>query len=82
LAYAGNPPGPCPDNGVHDFSVHTLTDDFDYALANFGQDRTFLIEGDWEPGEVFADTSRKVSIAIGPIDSAASQVTVTLSVTG
>jgi hypothetical protein len=74
LAFAGGAaPGRCPAGGTHDHSGS-----FDYTLANFGQDRTFLIQGDWQPGQQFQDAGRNVRIAINNIDSASSLATITI----
>jgi hypothetical protein len=73
LAFAGNAPGPCPAGGTHDQSGS-----FDYTLANFGQDRTFLIQADWQPGQAFVDNTLNVRLAIVSFDSHASLATVTI----
>jgi hypothetical protein len=73
LAYGGNPPGPCPAGGNHDHSSSA-----DYTLANFSQDRTFLIQADWQPGQVFADNARNVRIAITSFNSGASMATLSI----
>lgn len=74
LAFAGGgAPGPCPAGGIHDHSGSS-----DYTIANFGQDRTFLIQGDWQAGQEFHDAGRNVRIAVDKIDSAASLVTITI----
>jgi Gametolysin peptidase M11 len=73
LAYGGNPPGPCPAGGTHDYSSSA-----DYTLANFGQDRTFLIQSDWQQGQVFLDDPRNVRIAVDQIDSASSTAAITI----
>lgn len=75
LAYGGNPsPGACPRDGVHDHSGS-----FDYTLANFVQDRTFLIQSDLQPGEIFKDDQRRVRISIDSIDSNSSLATITIN---
>jgi hypothetical protein len=72
LAYAGNPsPGSCPAGGVHDHSTS-----LDYTLANFGQDLSYLIQGDWQPGQEFHDVARDVRIAIEKFDSDAGTATI------
>ena len=73
LAFAGNGNAPCPAGGDHDYSGSG-----DYTLANFGADRSFLIQADWQPGQVFTDAARAVQISIGAIDSVAGTVTVTI----
>jgi hypothetical protein len=50
----------------------------DYTLAHFRQDRTFLIQGDWQAGQQFQDDARNVRIAINSIDGAASLATITI----
>jgi hypothetical protein len=74
LAFAGGAaPGPCPSGGTHDHSGSA-----DYTIANFGQDRTFLIQGDWQQGQVFQDVARSVRISIDKIESGLSLATITV----
>jgi hypothetical protein len=73
LAYAGgSSPGACPAGGVHDHSGSA-----DYTLANFEQDKTFLI-GSFKTGEVFKDDKRKVRISVDSTDSSFSTATITI----
>jgi hypothetical protein len=69
----GAAPGLCPAGGMHDH-----VGSFDYTLAHFRQDRTFLIQGDWQAGQQFQDDARNVRIAINSIDGAASLATITI----
>ena len=73
LAFAGNGAGPCPGGGTHEHAGSA-----DYTLANFAQDRTFLIQGDFVQGQEFLDSARGVRIAIDAIDSAHSNATITI----
>ncbi|KAI9786969.1 MAG: hypothetical protein M1839_005200 [Geoglossum umbratile] len=66
----------CPTGGNHDHSQS-----WDYTLANFGDDRTFLIEEGFLPGQEFADTNRKVRIQVDNINSVAGTATVTIGKT-
>ncbi|KAL5314422.1 hypothetical protein ACEPPN_018849 [Leptodophora sp. 'Broadleaf-Isolate-01'] len=63
----------CPGGGNHDHS-----ESWDYTLANFNNDLTYLIGGGWQTGQEFTDSSRKIRIHVDSIDSAAGSASVTI----
>jgi hypothetical protein len=64
LVFTDNPPGPCPGGGNHDTSGS-----LDYTLSNFGQDKTYLIQSDFQPGQIYLDAAKGVKVEVVSFDS-------------
>lgn len=54
----------CPAGGSHDYSTS-----WDYTIANFGDDRTYLIGGGLGAGQEYVDTGRDVKVHVNSINA-------------
>lgn len=64
----------CPAGGDHDNAGSP-----DYALANFNDDRTYLVGGGLQAGQEYRDDQRNVRIHVDRIDDGNGTATVTVS---
>jgi hypothetical protein len=75
LSFVGNGGGvPCPAGGNHDNTGST-----DYTLANFNDDRTYLVGGGLVAGQEYRNEARNIRIHVDRIDNATGTAAVTIS---